>query len=87
MQLYEATGVGTCLLTDAKPDLHEAFELDVEVVTYASPEECVEKARWLADNPAARRALATAGQKRTLRDHTFAHRAAVIDDIVRDRLR
>src|ERR1043166_4762805 len=34
MRLYEATGVGTCLLTDWKENLNEFFEPDVEVVTY-----------------------------------------------------
>ncbi|HEX3051737.1 MAG TPA: glycosyltransferase, partial [Aggregatilineaceae bacterium] len=38
-RLYEATGVGTCLLTDWKDNLPSLFEPDKEVVTYRSAEE------------------------------------------------
>ena len=39
MRLFEATGVGTCLLTDWKENLAELFEPDKEVLTYNSTEE------------------------------------------------
>jgi spore maturation protein CgeB len=74
MRLYEATGIGTLLITDAKRNLAELFEPDEEVVTYASEDELVEKiGRYLADE-AERTKIARAGQERTLRDHTYAHR-------------
>jgi len=82
MRLFEATGVGTCLLTDWKPNLHELFEPDYEVVTYRSVEECIEKAKWLLDNPVERDKIAKAGQARTLREHTFDHRALALDEII-----
>jgi len=87
MRLFEATGVGTCLLTDWKPNLHELFEPDYEVVTYRSVEECVEKAKWLLDNPIERDKIAKAGQARTLKEHTFDHRALVLDKIIQDFLK
>src|SRR5205823_2227429 len=69
MRLFETTGVGTCLLTDWRPNLAELFEPDREVIVYRSAAECVEKARWLLDNPGPRQTVAMAGQQRTLRDH------------------
>jgi len=87
MRLFEATGVGTCLLTDWKPNLHELFEPDYEVVTYRSGEECIEKAKWLLDNPTERDKIAKAGQARTLREHTFDHRALVLDKIIQSFLK
>jgi hypothetical protein len=86
MRLFEATGVGTCLLTDWKENLRELFEPDAEVVAYRDAEECVEKVKYLLANEAQRRDIARAGQRRTLRDHTFASRAALIDDIIREEL-
>lgn len=50
MRLYEATGAGSCLLTDAKSNLSELFEPDVEVVTYQNAEECAEKAKYLLEH-------------------------------------
>ncbi|NIR14974.1 MAG: glycosyltransferase family 1 protein, partial [Desulfobacterales bacterium] len=74
MRLYEVTGMGACLLTDWKINLPELFEPEVEVVTYRSVEECREKVSYLLENDTERRAIAAAGQKRTLRDHTYRQR-------------
>jgi spore maturation protein CgeB len=74
MRLYEATGVGTLLITDAKRNLAELFEPDEEVVTYSSEDELVEKIRHYLADDAERSKIARAGQERTLRDHTYAHR-------------
>lgn len=82
MRLFEATGAGSCLLTDAKSNLDDFYEVDREVVAYASIPECVEKARWLLDHPREREAIALAGQRRTLRDHTFENRARDLDEII-----
>lgn len=82
-RLFEATGVAACMLTDWKDNLSELFEPDAEVVAYRSAEECIEKARWLLDHPAEREAIAKAGQARTLREHTFAHRAQEMDAIIK----
>lgn len=81
MRLYEATGAGSCLLTDAKSNLSELFEPDVEVVTYESAEECAEKVKYLLEHEDERRAIAEAGQRRTLRDHTFDNRAVQLEEI------
>ena len=83
MRLYEVAGVGSCLLTDWKKNMRELLEPDRECVTYASLEECVEKARWLLDHPRERAEIARAGQARVLKEHTFAARASQLDDIIR----
>ena len=87
MRLYEATGVGACLLTDLKPNLHTIFEPDTEVVTYNSTEECIEKAQYLLDHESKRREIAANGQRRTLRDHTFTQRAGQLHEIISQALR
>jgi spore maturation protein CgeB len=86
MRLFETTGTGTCLITDWKKNLPELFEPDTEVLTYASAEECIEKVRYLLDHETARQTIAAAGQRRTLQAHTFANRAARIDEIIRQSL-
>ncbi len=83
MRLFEATGVGACLLTDWKENLSELFEPDKEVLTYRSAEECVEKVKYILEHEDERRSIAAAGQLRTLREHTFDNRAARIDEIIR----
>ncbi|HEY0050886.1 MAG TPA: glycosyltransferase, partial [Pyrinomonadaceae bacterium] len=83
MRLFEATGAGACLLTDWKENLARLFEPDKEVLTYSSAAECVEKIRYILAREDERRAIADAGQRRTLREHNFDNRAARIDEIIR----
>lgn len=86
IRLFEATGVGACLLTDHKSNLSTLFEPDREVVAFSSSEECAEKVRYLLEHESERKAIAQAGQRRTLRDHTFKQRAQQLDQIIRTRL-
>ncbi|MGE4106243.1 MAG: glycosyltransferase [Bacteriovoracia bacterium] len=83
MRLFEATGMGSCLLTEWRENLGELFTLDTEVVTYRSPEECREKARWLIDHPQDATRIGEAGRKRTLTAHQFQHRAPRLDQILK----
>lgn len=86
MRLYEATGVGTCLLTDRRPHLEELFEPQREVLTFEDAEECIARIREiLADEPR-RQAVAAAGQARTLREHTYPLRMLRLERIIRDLL-
>jgi spore maturation protein CgeB len=82
MRLFEATGVGTCLITDWKENLHTIFDPDIEVVTYKSADECIEKAQWLLANPQKQMEIAIAGQQRTLKEHTFQHRAEKLNELI-----
>lgn len=82
MRLFEATGMGSCLITEWKRNLADLFEPELEVVTYRSAEECIEKVRYLLDHDEERQAIAAAGQKRTLRDHTFARRVRQLDELI-----
>lgn len=84
MRLFEATGVGTCLLTERQENLGELFEPDAEVATYGSPQEAAEKARHLLAHDAERERIAAAGRRRTLRDHTFDRRAEQLDSLIRE---
>jgi hypothetical protein len=83
MRLFEATGVGACLVTDWKENLPQLFEPDKEVLTYRSAAECVEKVGYILAHEEERRAIADAGQRRTLREHNFDNRAAQIDEIIK----
>ncbi len=81
-RLFQATGVGTCLVTDRAIDLSELFEDGTELLTYACVDECVEKVEYLLEHEDERRAIAAAGQARTLRDHSSRRRYAEIDEII-----
>jgi spore maturation protein CgeB len=85
-RMFEATGAGSCLITDWKENLPELFEPEKEVVTYRSIEECIEKIKWLLNNPSESKKIAEAGQRRTLRDHTVEKRTILMDEMFREKL-
>ncbi len=74
MRLFEATGLGCLLMTDWKVNLNDLFRIDTEVLCFRRPEECAETIRYYLGNPQKRESIAQSGQKRALRDHTYARR-------------
>lgn len=71
MRLFEATGVGCCLLTDWKSNIGDFFEVDKEVVVYRSFEECLEKIRYLLRHDEERTGIARLGFMRTNNEHSL----------------
>lgn len=86
MRLYEATGVGTLLLTDKKDNLGELFEVGKEVLAYESPEEAAALIAYYLNNPAEADAIAQAGQARTLSEHSYATRMGELLPILKAHL-
>jgi hypothetical protein len=60
----------------------EVFNPDSEVLTYASTTECIEKVRWLVDQPAGEREIARCGQKRGCRDPSFVQWTIQPEDLL-----
>lgn len=78
MRLYEATGMGAMLLTDAKRNLAEIFEPDVEVAVYKDADDCVARIRHYLADEKARAAIASAGQRKAIAVQNYAGRTAEI---------
>jgi hypothetical protein len=82
MRLYEATGVGSLLLTDAKRNLGDLFEVGSEVIAYRDEDELVEAVEHYLSREDERAAVAAAGQQRTLREHNYAVRMRELSRIL-----
>jgi hypothetical protein len=82
LRLFESTGSGAMLLTDDKPNLGELFRVGAEVVAYRDAEECVDRVRHYLAHEAERAAIAKAGQRRTLADHSFEIRMRELIEII-----
>lgn len=82
MRMYEATGVGTMLLTDMKSDLHKFFEIGKEIETYRDAAELTEKIGYYLDHESERAKIAKAGQERTLREYTYQKTMAQLANIL-----
>jgi spore maturation protein CgeB len=86
LRLYEATGMGALLVTDARANLSELFDVGTEVIAYRHPEEAAELVRYYLDHPEEARMIAAAGQARTLREHTWINRMDRLCRMIADRL-
>jgi spore maturation protein CgeB len=86
MRLYEATGMGAMLMTEEAANLGELFEPGREVSTYAN-DDVVAKVRHYLAHEDERRAIASAGKARTLREHTYGERIRELAGILEDRAR
>ena len=71
IRLYEATGVGTCLVTDWKDNLGDLFVPDKEVLVYRSKEEAVDKIKFALGHPDYLKRISENGQKRTLSNYSY----------------
>ena len=70
------------MLTDAKDNLQDLFDPCGEVLAFRDDDDCVEKIRYYLDHEDDRKAIAAAGQRRTLRDHTYTTRMAEMLDVL-----
>ncbi len=81
-RLYEATGCGALLVTDARAGLSQIFTVGKELLEYENSDECIALIeRSLRDRRAATE-LAQAGRARTLREHTYGLRMLELIDRV-----
>jgi spore maturation protein CgeB len=75
---FEIPGCGGFLLTGRAEDLESYYEIDKEVVCFDDTHDLLEKLRYYMTHEEERAAIAHAGYRRTLRDHTYPHRFAEI---------
>jgi hypothetical protein len=86
MRLFETTGVGSLLLTEAAPNLPDLFAPGREVVTYEDEDDLLEKIEHYLEHDDERAEIATAGQRRTLSEHTYRRRMTELAAILEQRL-
>jgi hypothetical protein len=78
MRLYEATGDGALLATDAGINLAALFEPGREVLAYRHADDLAATLHELLADDERRVAIARAGQERTLSEHTYPRRIAAL---------
>jgi spore maturation protein CgeB len=75
---FEVPGSGGFLLTDRVPHLEDYFEPDREIGVFESTDDLIERVGWWLEHPEERQAVADAGYRRVLAEHTYDHRFAHI---------
>jgi spore maturation protein CgeB len=75
---FEVPGAGGFLLTEIAPELERYFAIGIEIGTFASAGELVERVRYYLDHPDERDAIARAGHAKAIAEHTYEQRISEI---------
>ncbi len=86
MRMFEATGCGAMLFTDDGANLLQYFDHYKEVVIYQNPTLCVAQIENYIHKPNECLNIAKAGQRRTLREHTYKRRMSFVAEILEEML-
>lgn len=86
MRLYESTGMGAMLITDKKKNLKDLFKVGKEVVEYTDSKDLIKKIEYYLDHEDERAKIALAGQKRTLREHSYKNRMDELVKIIKNHI-
>lgn len=86
MRLFEATGTGSLLLTQAMPGLSRLFKVDEEIISFSSEKDLISKLCYYLTHEDERATVAQKGQKRCLTEWSMKRRAQVFKDIILEKL-
>ena len=79
-RVFEAAGCGACVVTDTWQGIDTFFEPGREILVAQSAEQIVAYLRTTSREQA--REIGAAARARVLRDHTYAQRAAELDNVL-----
>ena len=78
----ESLGCRTFLLTNETDRLKDLFQIEKHLVTYDTPMDCADKARYFLKNDSEREEIQNAGYEHVRNNHTYDHRTQLLIDIV-----
>jgi spore maturation protein CgeB len=78
MRMFEASGVGTMILNDEGHNLKNLFIPGVEIETYKTIEEAVEKSHYYLSNPLKAIEIGKKAQQRTVTEYNFENYVSVL---------
>ena len=69
MRMFEATGMGTCLITNKSPSNSNYFDVKNEILTFRSKEDLLTLVKDIRSKKIGK--ISKAGQRRTLNEHSI----------------
>jgi spore maturation protein CgeB len=75
---YEICATGAFQLTDSRADLPQLYRPGIDLATYESPQDFIEKASYYLEHDQEREAIAIRGFHRTLQEHTYRKRLTAL---------
>lgn len=82
MRLFEASGLGCCLVTDEKSDLNDLFEKDSEILSYKSLKEAISIINYLIRNESEAIRIGNNAQKKTITEYNTSNSIDVLVSLI-----
>jgi spore maturation protein CgeB len=82
-RVFEAAGAGACIITDKWDGIEQFFEPEREILVAADADDVVDRLRALT--PSKSRSIGKAAYDRALAEHTYCHRAALVERVLDER--
>jgi len=83
-RVFEAAGAAACLITDAWEGIEHFLQPGEEVLVARDGQDVAEHVRSLTSESA--RQIGDAALRRVLAEHTYAHRGAEVDALLREEM-
>lgn len=83
-RVFEAAGAGACLITEPWEGIESFLEPGREVLVAKNGDEVAEHLERLT--PESANSIGQAAHRRVLNEHTYAHRAALLEQILQDKM-
>ncbi|MAA79246.1 MAG: hypothetical protein CL916_08290 [Deltaproteobacteria bacterium] len=74
MRVFDVIATGGFILTEYTPALDDLFDVGVEIATYTTMDDLIEKVDFYRSHPEERTRIIQAGRKRVHAEHTMEHR-------------
>jgi spore maturation protein CgeB len=71
---FEVNGCGACQISYYMEDLERCYDIGNEILIFMDIDDLIEKIQYFLKHEEEREAIADAGHRRALRDHTYAAR-------------
>lgn len=81
---FELSSMGACIVANPYDGLEEWFKPEKEIIILKSPEEAIDRYKYLLKNDSEREAIGKAARERVLKEHTFRHRAKDLVRIIKN---
>jgi spore maturation protein CgeB len=78
MRMFEASGMGTMLLNDEGTNLSSLFEPGVEIETYKTIDEAVEKVKYYIANPTKAIEIGKKAQQKTVNEYNYENYVKIL---------
>ncbi|MGI1690244.1 CgeB family protein [Thermoanaerobacter uzonensis] len=83
-RIFDISLAGGFQIVDYREDLGKFYEIDKELIVFNDEEDLIEKIEYYLNNENVRNEIAKKAYLRTVKEHLFAHRLAIVLEVIKN---